>query len=230
MSFERDRYNDERAKLESELSRLRDEITSQVRDYQDLMDIKVSLDMEIAAYDKLLSGEENRLNITPGTQHSTLSQSSTSFRSGRQTPSMRTPSRLGNKRKRTTLLDESMEHSLSNYSVSSTSKCDIDIKEVDYDHGKFVKLFNKSDKEINIGAWQLLRKSGENETIFKFHRSIKIEPKSTVTVWSSDCTGATHEPPANIVMKTQKWFTGENVKTILLNSEGAVSIFYYIIN
>lgn len=70
-----------------------------------------------------------------------------------------------------------------------------------------------------MGNWQLLRTAGTNETSFKFHRSVKIEPHGTVTVWSSD-TGTTHEPPQTIVMKQQKWFVSDTMKTSLLNTDG----------
>jgi hypothetical protein len=43
-----------------ELSRLRDEMASQLREYATLMDIKISLDHEIATYRALLEGEEDR--------------------------------------------------------------------------------------------------------------------------------------------------------------------------
>lgn len=62
---ERDRHTADKASLEDELQRLRDEMSHQLRQYQDLMDIKVSLDLEIGAYDKFLCGEEARLNLTP---------------------------------------------------------------------------------------------------------------------------------------------------------------------
>lgn len=48
---------------------------------------------------------------------------------------------------------------------------------------------------------------------------MKIDGNGTVTVWSSDA-GITHEPPQTIVMKQQKWFINENMKTQLLNSDG----------
>lgn len=70
-----------------------------------------------------------------------------------------------------------------------------------------------------MGGWQLVRSAGNHETVFKFHRSVKIEGNNTVTVWSSDA-GITHEPPQTIVMKQQKWFINENMKTQLLNADG----------
>lgn len=172
----------------------------------------MSLDLEIATYGKLLQSEEERLNIS----NQSSSQFSQSLRSGRSTPAGRgTPSRAG-KRKRT-FLDETDEVTTSDYSVLSAAKGDIEIIE-SCPEGKFVKLLNKGEAEIAIGAWQIKRVSGDNETVFKFHRSVKIEPKGNVTVWSADTT-ATHEPPTNIVMK-QKWFPGEVIKTQLLNGDG----------
>jgi lamin B len=225
LSAERNRHAEERALLEAELQRLRDEMAYQLQEYQDLMDTKVSLDLEIAAYDKLLKGEECRLNIgtSPGSA-SQLSQNilSTSHRSA---SARRTPSRAGGsgggpagKRKRT-VLEESSDRQHADYSITSSAKSDIEISEQDPD-GKFIKLFNKSNNEVSLGGWQLVRKAGTNETVFKFHRSVKIEGNSSITVWSSDAPGVTHEPPSNIVMKTQKWFNGDNIKTQLLNSSG----------
>lgn len=84
---------------------------------------------------------------------------------------------------------------------------------------KIIHIQFLHSQEISLGNWQLLRTAGSNETTFKFHRSVKIEPQGTVTVWSSD-TGTTHEPPQTIVMKQQKWFVSDTMKTSLLNNDG----------
>ncbi|XP_054464382.1 LOW QUALITY PROTEIN: keratin, type II cytoskeletal 8-like [Anoplopoma fimbria] len=52
--------------LEDALQRAKQDMTRQVREYQDLMNIKLALDIEIATYRKLLEGEELRINTGGG--------------------------------------------------------------------------------------------------------------------------------------------------------------------
>ena len=104
----------------------------------------------------------------------------------------------------------------------------------------FIKVKNTGDAEESLGGFSLksisegmfdfsINVSIFNtifclglETVYKFHRTVKVPAGGIVAVWSSDA-GEEHVPSeGQLVMKEGAWKFGDVVETVLVDKEGEV--------
>ncbi|KAI7793303.1 lamin B1 [Triplophysa rosa] len=194
---------------EREIADVRAKMQKQLDEYEQLLDVKLALDMEINAYRKLLEGEEERLKLSPSPSSRVTVSRASSSRSLRTTRG---------KRKRVDV-EESEASSSVSIAHSASSSGSVCIDELDVD-GKFIRLHNTSDQDQPMAGFQLSRIIADVTATYKFTAKYILKAGQKVTIWASD-SGVSSNPPTDLIWKNQKsWGTGENIKVLLISSDG----------
>ncbi|XP_059213359.1 lamin-B1 [Centropristis striata] len=210
LAQEKDRSRNLLADKDLEVAEIRSKMQQQLNDYEQLLDVKLALDMEINAYRKLLEGEEERLKLSPSpSARVTVSRASSSSRSVRTTRG---------KRKRVDVEEQEASSSVSiAHSASATGSICID--EIDTD-GKFICLQNTGDEDQAMVGYEMIKTIENASATYKFTPKYTLKAGQKVTVWASDA-GVSSKPPTDLVWKNQStWGSGLDVHVVLVNPQG----------
>ncbi|XP_062516532.1 lamin-B1-like [Corticium candelabrum] len=193
---ERDRNARDTDRLRKELKNTRDDLEAKIQEYEDLLDTKLHLDMELATYKKLMDEEEDRLKLSPKFKSSGPEQGG---------------------------IPEAERPRVEETSPTSTTTIDaegaVQISLADAG-GNYVKVSNVGDVDVKMASWRIERTVDDKVFKYKFPARYILRATSTVTIWSNNGTHAA-KPPTDLLFKqSNTWGKAQESFTNLLDPSG----------
>jgi len=192
----------DRVRLQQEHADLQAELEQVMANLQRVLDTKMSMELEIAAYRKLLESEESRIGLRSVVEQviSSGGESSMSMSGGSQMASQSVMK--GEMSAKTT--------------YQRSAKGPITVSQVD-PSGNFVEVENTSRKNEDISGWKIKRKADEKEREgFTFPSNTQLGPGQKMTVF-----GRGQGPPGSFEIHSDKFAVGTIIETLIEDNNGA---------
>ncbi|PAA62276.1 hypothetical protein BOX15_Mlig001101g1, partial [Macrostomum lignano] len=215
----------EHGRLRAELAGANATLEEYLAEVQSLTDAKLSLELEIHAYRKLLEGEEIRLN------NERLSRESVSTRlmEREQTVSTTEQRNQGSARQQINILKGEMS---AKTTYQRTAKGSTSIQDCGCD-GKLVTLEFTGKKKEDLSDWTLVRNidNGRQVVKYTFPKGTVLDTTcKTIKIWaagqkpppaeSSAASGGTNTGIKELEAAEPSWGIGSNILTTLANADG----------
>jgi len=212
---EREReLEEENLALKGDVAKLRAEMEAMLKELERIIDTKLGLELEIAAYRRLLEGEENRAG---------LRQIVDSIISGQEEHSVTHDSSFSMHQSELSAGDSSVKFSKGEMQAKTTyqrtAKGPVTIAECDAE-GKFLVLENTGRKEEPLSGWKVKRAiDGEDKPEFTFAEEAILKPGDMIKIWAKDSKPA-DAAASDLEFTEPSWGVGANIITRLVNPTG----------
>jgi len=196
----------ENLSLKSDVAKLRAEMEAMLKELEHIIDTKLGLELEIAAYRKLLEGEESRAGLKQIVDSIMLGQD-TSLSQDLSYPESKVTSQVvkGEMQAKTT--------------YQKSAKGPVAIAECASD-GKFITLDNTGRKEEALSEWKLKRTiDGVDKGEFTFPEGVILKNGEKLKVWGKGLRPG-EGAEKDLEFDQENWGVGGHVITRLINPAG----------
>jgi intermediate filament protein if len=178
-----------------------------LKELQTIMDTKLGLELEIAAYRKLLEGEENRVGL-----RQVVDSMYNTMTSSHNAPSHYDDNPRGPR-------DVMKGEMSAKTTYQRSAKGPVAIAECAAD-GKSITIENTGRKEEPLGGWSLKRNiDGSDKADFHLDSEFVLKPGAKVKLWARGAKPL-NAPAGDIETDEHSWGSGANINTRLVNPNG----------
>jgi len=220
-------WEQENQELKIEVSKLRAEMEAILKELQDLMDTKLGLELEIAAYRKLLEGEENRkgkeslLIESAGRQRYDADRGAADTKKSSESPKHSSSDPDDSSLRMSQVVKGEMS---AKTTYQRSAKGPVSIAECSAE-GTYIVLENNGKKEENIGGLKIVREiDGKRKITFTIPHGTVLGYKAgekQLRIFSKSAT-LKRDPNSNVdpIKADEDWGIGANILTKLCNEAG----------
>jgi intermediate filament protein if len=193
----------ENLELKGDVAKLRAEMEAMLKELEHIVDTKLGLELEIAAYRKLLEGEESRDGLRQIVDSIVSGNTRESLRDVSYDPTFRSSQVTKGEMQAKT-------------SYQKSAKGPVAIAECGSD-GKFIALDNTGRKDEDLTGWKLTRNfDGTDKPEFVFPQGTILPASAKLRIWAKGSRPA-DAPATDLEYTEDNWGVGSNVVTKLVN-------------